>query len=73
MVRCTNCDYKWKARDVLAAGFSKNGRECSSCGERQYISAETQRMLTLGYISIIFLPLLPFLIQLSNKKEEMFD
>jgi len=50
MPRCTNCKYKWKVKEVLALGFSNNGKDCSNCEQRQYISFRTQKLLTLGYL-----------------------
>lgn len=67
--RCTNCNYRWKAKEVLSLGFSKNGKACPHCGQKQYISAETQRFLTLGYLSLIFVPFIIFHIKLSDKNE----
>lgn len=69
MRQCKNCGYKWKAKEILALGFSKSGKDCRNCGEKQYISAETQGMFTLGYISLLFFVIFPFLIKLSNKNE----
>lgn len=71
MPHCTNCSFKWKAKDILLLGFSKNGRKCLNCGQRQYISAETQRLFTLGYISLIFIPFLLSRIKLSGQDELM--
>ncbi len=45
MARCTNCNYKWKAREILLLGFSKNGKNCPHCGE-------TRSFFTLGYLSL---------------------
>lgn len=73
MPRCTNCDYKWKAKDVLAIGFSKHGKSCSNCGKKQYISMETQKLLTLGWLSLIFVPFILFRIKLSDKEENLFE
>lgn len=73
MARCTNCQEKWKIKEVIALGFSKRGRNCPSCGERQYISTETQKILTLGWLSLIFVPFLFSRIKLSNKEENLLD
>lgn len=70
--RCTNCNYKWKAKDIFLLGFSKNGKKCTNCGHKQYISAETQRWFTLGYLSLIFIPFLLFRIKLSDKDEPLW-
>ncbi|WP_110111799.1 hypothetical protein [Bacillus sp. CGMCC 1.16541] len=72
MARCTSCQTRWKAKDIWRLGFSKQGKACSVCGERQYISAKTQKMMTLGYISLAFALFFPFIIKLSNKDEPFF-
>ncbi|MCY7630008.1 hypothetical protein [Bacillus altitudinis] len=69
MARCTNCNYKWKAKEIWAIGFSKKGKDCPNCGVRQYISSKTQRAFTLGNLSLIFIVILPFVIKLSEKDE----
>ena len=73
MTHCTNCNYKWKAKEVLMLGFSKNGKDCPNCGKKQYISLKTQKLLTLGYISFIFIPFLLFRIKLSDEEENLFE
>ncbi|MFD2210178.1 TIGR04104 family putative zinc finger protein [Virgibacillus halophilus] len=72
MPRCTNCNYKWKVKEVLSLGFSKNGKDCPNCGHRQYISPKTQRLFTLGYLSLIFVPFIIFRIKLSDKDEPLW-
>lgn len=67
--RCTNCHYKWRIKEVLALGFSRNGKDCSNCGQKQFISAETQSLLTLGYLSLVFVPFILFWIKLSDHDE----
>ena len=71
MQRCTNCDYKWKVKDIIALGFSKNGKDCPDCGHKQYISGETQRLFTLGWMSLVFIPFLIYRIRLSDKDEPL--
>lgn len=71
MTRCTNCNYKWKVKEVLSLGFSKVGKDCPNCGHKQYISTGTQRLFTLGYLSLIFVPFLLFRINLSDKDEPL--
>lgn len=73
MARCTNCNYKWKVKEVLSLGFSKNGKNCPNCGHRQYISIGTQKLFALGYLSLIFVPFLLFRIKLSDKDERLFE
>lgn len=72
MARCTNCNYKWKVKDILLLGFSKHGKRCQRCQHKQYISVETQRILTLGYLSLIFVPFLFFFIKLSDKDKPLW-
>lgn len=72
MARCANCNYKWKVKDVLVLGFSKKGKECRHCGHRQYVSAETQRLFTLGSLSLLFVPFLLSKIKLSGKDEPLW-
>lgn len=72
MARCTNCDYKWHTKEILKLGFSKEGKDCSHCGKQQYFSAETKQKLTLGYLSLIFLVIFPFVITLSDKDEPLW-
>ncbi|WJE43671.1 hypothetical protein QRD86_03395 [Bacillus halotolerans] len=72
MARCTSCNYKWKAKEVWSLGFSKKGTDCPNCGIKQYISSETQRTFTLGYLSLIFIVIFPFIIKLSDKDESFF-
>ncbi|MDY0396643.1 TIGR04104 family putative zinc finger protein [Virgibacillus halophilus] len=72
MSRCTNCNDEWKFKEVLSLGFSKNGKDCPNCGHRQYVSAKTQRMFTLGYLSLIFVPFIICRIKLSDKDEPLW-
>lgn len=72
MAHCTNCDYKWKLKEVLSLGFSNSGKNCPNCEHQQYISAKTQRIFTLGYLSLIFVPFFIFLIKLSDKNEPLW-
>lgn len=72
MPRCTNCNYKWNAKDIIALGFSKKGKDCPNCGDRQYISAESQRLLTLGWLSLLFVPFIISKIKLSGKDESLW-
>ncbi|GGE66729.1 hypothetical protein GCM10007140_16110 [Priestia taiwanensis] len=72
MARCTKCNYKWRLKEIVSLGFSKEGKNYSNCGTKQYISEKTQNALTLGYLSLLFLPLLLFVIQLSAKDEAIY-
>ena len=70
---CTLCNYKWGFLEVLQLGVSIKGKTCSNCGEKQYMSSETQKLFTLGFISLLFIPFLLFRIRLSDKEETLFD
>lgn len=72
MVACTNCQNKWTGRDLWKLGFSKEGKSCPHCGTTQYISAESQRMMSLGFISLVAILLFPFIIKLSGEKEPLW-
>ncbi|WP_100401944.1 TIGR04104 family putative zinc finger protein [Bacillus sp. FJAT-42315] len=71
MASCQNCQCKWKRREVLRVGFSKNGLACPYCGTKQYVSEETTNWLTLTYWSPIFLLmiLLPSFVELSSEEK----
>lgn len=69
MARCANCSYKWKFKDVIAAGFSKDGKSCPNCVEKQYVSKTTQNIISLGSLSFLLAIIFPFLIKLSSKKD----
>lgn len=72
MPSCTHCTYKWKVKEILALGFSKKGKACPNCEQKQYISAETQRIFTLGYLSLLIIPFILFRIKLSDKDEPLY-
>ena len=69
MARCTKCNHKWSLKEVLLLPFSKDGRECSVCKQKQYISSTTQNIMSLSYWSVIIVILFPFIIKLSDKKD----
>ncbi|WJY28141.1 hypothetical protein [Sporosarcina trichiuri] len=72
MVRCSNCGVQWRAKDIWKLGFLKQGRACPSCGKRQYISSDTQRLLTLGWLSLLFIPFVIWRIKLSSEDEPLW-
>lgn len=72
MARCTNCNYKWNSKEIWSLGFSKKGKDCPKCGVKQYISSQTQRTFTLGYLSLIFIVIFPFIIKLSDQDEPLW-
>lgn len=69
MARCTKCNHKWSLKNVMSLAFSKDGKECPACKEKQYISSTTQNIMSFAYWSVIIVILLPFIIKLSDKKE----
>ncbi|RFU69675.1 TIGR04104 family putative zinc finger protein [Bacillus sp. V59.32b] len=72
MAQCNNCNYKWKAKEILSLGFSKSGKKCPHCEKKQYISSETQRIFFLGYISLVFIIIFPLIIKLSDKEGSLW-
>ncbi|WP_273853519.1 hypothetical protein [Guptibacillus spartinae] len=72
MANCTNCHHKWGVKDLWSLGFSKSGKNCPNCGEKQYLSAETKNTFTLGYLSVLFIFIFPFYIKLSDKDEPLW-
>ncbi|GGP09102.1 hypothetical protein [Oceanobacillus neutriphilus] len=52
MARCTNCNYKWKTKDVWLLGFTKKGKVCPVCNTRQFLAFKDRGfLLGLGYLS----------------------
>ncbi len=77
MARCSNCNYKWRTKDVWLLGFTKKGNLCPSCKAKQFVSFKDRGfLLGLGYLSgtigIIIIILFPFFIKLSNQDETIF-
>lgn len=73
MARCTNCQYKFSTKEVLAVSVAIHGKgkTCPNCGVIQYMSRKSQFYLSLGNISLLFVLFLPFLIRLSDREESM--
>lgn len=73
MARCTNCQYKFKTKELLAVSVAIHGKgkTCPNCGAKQYMSQKSQFYLSLGNISLLFVLFLPFLIRLSDREESM--
>lgn len=74
MARCTNCNHKWKAKDIWKLGISKNGKECPTCKTQQYVSFQNGGLLMgLGYLSgvvgLLLIIFFPFYIKLSDTNE----
>lgn len=72
MAKCSKCNYKWSWKEVMAVGFSNKGKICPYCHTKQYISLDTQKWLTLGFLSLVFIAIFPFLIKLSDKDEKLY-
>lgn len=73
MRSCANCQYKWKLKDLVKLSFSKEGRTCVKCREQQYLSKDAQNLMTLSWLSLLFLPFIIYRLTLSSKKEDLFD
>ncbi|MGM9922615.1 MAG: hypothetical protein ACI35R_00020 [Bacillus sp. (in: firmicutes)] len=74
MARCTNCNCKWKIKNMWLLGFSKKGRACPHCGTRQFASFKESNVLIglgslSGIIAILLIMFFPFFIKLSDKEE----
>lgn len=77
MAHCTNCHYKWKAKEIWKLGLSNDGKKCPNCQTKQYVSFKDGGILMgLGYLSgivgLLVIILFPFYIKLSDKKETLF-
>ncbi|MDT0173865.1 hypothetical protein Q9R23_12880 [Exiguobacterium sp. BRG2] len=74
MARCTNCQYKFNTKELLAVSVAIHGKgkTCPNCGVKQYISKDSQHYLSLGYVSLLFVLILPFVIKLSDKEETIW-
>lgn len=75
VAHCTNCGVKWKAKDIWKLGAAKDGKNCPSCGARQYVSFKNGGFLMgLGYVSgtigLLLIVLFPYYIRLSNQKDK---
>lgn len=76
MAHCTNCTYKWKAKDIWKLGLSKDGKKCPNCQTTQYVSFKDGGVLMgLGYLSgivgLLLIVFFPFYIKLSDKQESL--
>ena len=77
MARCSNCNYKWKTKDVWLLGFTKKGKTCPGCNAKQFASFKDRGfLLGLGYLSgtigIIIIIFFPFIIKLSSQDETIY-
>ncbi|KTR58574.1 hypothetical protein RSA42_14935 [Exiguobacterium indicum] len=74
MARCTNCQYKFSTKELLAVSVAIHGKgkTCPNCGVKQYMSRKSQFYLSFGNISLLFVLILPFVIKLSDKEETIW-
>ena len=77
VARCTNCNYKWRIKDVWLLGFTRKGEGCPSCNTRQLLSFKDKGLLVgLGYLSgtiaLCMIRIFPFLLKLSDQDETIF-
>lgn len=72
MTRCTYCKSKWKAKEIWALMNRIEGKQCPYCNRKQYLKAETFRFMTASWLSGIFIWLLPFFVELSENKEDLY-
>lgn len=77
MARCTSCNHKWRIRDIWLLGFKKQGKKCTNCDTRQYLSFKDRGLLMgLGYVStvaaVFILIFFPFLLKLSAQDETVY-
>lgn len=76
MARCTNCKYKWKAKDFWKLGLSKDGKRCPNCQATKYVSFKDGGVwIGLGYLSgvvgLLLILFFPFYIKLTDKQESL--
>lgn len=72
MAVCKNCGKRWSLFKTYKIAFANDGLECPKCGKKQYLSSSSLLNLSLGSTIFIFFALLPFLVKLSNKEEQIY-
>lgn len=68
MPNCQNCGHKWSLGDTVKVAFKLNGnsgRECSNCGEIQYVSKKSRSRT--GVMGITAVLLVVFIRPLLNQ------
>jgi len=71
MAVCKSCGKRWGLFKTYKIVFAKDGVECSNCGKKQYLSGSSIVNLSFGSTIFIFFLILPFLVKLSNKEEQI--
>jgi CXXC-20-CXXC protein len=72
MATCKNCGHKWGVVDTYKITMTNGGLSCSKCGKKQYLSTKSQQNLSLGWLTVLVIFLIPKLVELSNDKEPMW-
>ena len=72
MATCKNCGYKWGIVDTYKITMTNKGLTCSNCGKKQYLSTKSQQNLSLGWLTILVIFLIPKLVELANDEEPMW-
>lgn len=63
---CQNCTHQWSWPDTVIIGF-KNNKNCPHCGERQYVTPNSQKVISLfTYIPLIIFIFLNSIYDLAN-------
>jgi len=74
VAHCTNCNYKWRTKDVWLLGFTKKGKVCQNCNAKQFLSFKDRGLLLglgslSGIIAMLIIIIFPYLLKLSDKDE----
>ncbi|PGL70894.1 hypothetical protein CN925_10305 [Bacillus sp. AFS055030] len=71
MAKCQNCDHKWEKKTLWKLFLSKEGVNCSNCDQKQFISFNTQILITLCslsfFLGVLIILLFPSYVKLSTK------
>lgn len=72
MAVCKSCGKRWGFINVAKVVFAKGGVECPNCKRKQYLSSSS--LINLSFASTFFflLIIMPFLVRLSNKEEQIY-
>lgn len=72
MLFCANCGKKWNLFNTYRVTMAHNGLNCLHCGQRQYLSTKSLKKLSIGWLTILVLPFIRFLVELSSQQEPMW-
>lgn len=61
MARCTNCNFKWKARHIWMLNLSKDGKPCKNCGIKQYIHVQEEVTFSDFFYYVDLIPIVSFI------------